>query len=205
MLLVCLTYFYWKGYTQSTVCVTYYRQKKFYRIWFSVCKEGYERMTLSGTETCPLPRATTWHTNFQLSSYRRRQLSAVDGCDSHVSGCNWVTSIRKREGSDTQLTQIENQQLSHESWAARDRLQNHMGQQSLVPQNNERFPVLQADDLHTFWSTLVPALAEWEISHTVAIKLTHLNSESNVISSSFLVFMPRNNPEHHNAKFQGVE
>lgn len=114
-----------------------------------------------------------------------------------------MTSIRKREGSDTQLTQIENQQLSHESWAARDRLQNHMGQQSLVPQNNERFPVLQADDLHTFWSTLVPALAEWEISHTVAIKLTHLNSESNVISSSFLVFMPRNNPEHHNAKFQG--
>lgn len=48
----------------------------------------------------------------------------------------------------------------------------------------------------------MPFLAAWEISHTVAIKLIHLNSESSVIGSSFLVFVPRNNPEHHNTKFQ---
>jgi len=85
----------------------------------------------------------------------------------------------------------------------RSRLQNDTGQQSLVPQNSERFPVVQADDLHAFQSMSGPFLTEWEISHAVTRKFIHLNSESSVISNSFLVFVPRNNSECHNAKFHG--
>lgn len=82
-------------------------------------------------------------------------------------------------------------------------LQKHPGQQPLVPQSNRRSPVLRADDLHAFWSTSVPFLAEWELCHTVAITLTYLDSGNSVIWSSFSVFVPRNNPESHHTKLQG--
>lgn len=119
LLLVRLTFLLERLWMKYCLCLHIVDKKKYkvYRTWFFyLWRMLWENDLIIQNKTCPLPRAATWHSHFQLSSRAWRQSSAVDGCDSHVSACDWVTSISKRaRGGAVQLTQIETQQSSCES------------------------------------------------------------------------------------------